>query len=258
MPTYDSNHAWWQATWTERERLLKDTFGETAPNGEVHSFRWDNLDSLIPGGCALVFPPVLPERPDWLTISHGLTQPLNPPATYPSNDASGYGYEFGFLNKSHASWCRDALWLLMTYLRQSRSSIERGHRLPMWFSPDTNHSHMVNLGKPPQTKDTNPFGGMRAIIFWPYMSYPAGFTTSTGYFSILVGTTITESEWELAKATSSSHLLLILFEAGIGQASYLSRASITDCDIWRKRSEEIRDLPSNVVDEMLLDRYGPV
>jgi hypothetical protein len=252
MSSNISYQDWWEATWRERESLFSKVFGETFPPGKVISFSWDDLNLMIPGGCALVFPPALPRRPEWLTISHGLTQPSEPPESDTTDVASGYGYEFGFLTRSKATWCPDALRQLMTYLRQSGASIERGHRVPMWFSSNSDSSYVATLGKHPFGSKAQLFGEMRAVLFWPYMHHPAGFSTSTGYFSILLGTTITQSEWEMAKETSTSHLLLILFEAGIGQESDLGRKTVTSDKQWRDRWQQLSKLPQAVVDEMLL------
>ena len=97
---------------------------------------------------------------------------------------------------------------------------------------------------------------MRAMLFWPYMRYPGGFDTSTGYFSILLGTSITEEEWDMAKSTSSSHLLLLLFEAGIGQVCDINRRSLIEQTQWRKRWREIQSLSGDQADDLLLE-YCP-
>lgn len=243
---------WWEKTWREREELFKQLFGETSPPGQVSSFQWDDLELMIPGGCAMTFPPQLPDRPRWLTISHGLTQPLEPNEKNDPESASGYGYEFGFLTYSSQPWCINCGWQLMTYLKQSERYLGRGHRVPMWFSLGNDGSFIATLGKPSLASEAAVFGQMRGAILWPYLAHPGGFTTTTGYFSILVGTTITQDEWALAKATSTAHLLLLLFEADIGQTSDVGRGTVIMNDRWQARWDELRCLTDNDVDEMLL------
>lgn len=167
--------------------------------------------------------------------------------------ASGYGYEFGFLTREHSPWCAHALYLILTYLQESKRSIDRGSRVPMWFSQDNENTPAVNLGTVPLDGAIQAWGLMRAMLFWPYMLYPGGFDTSTGYFSILLGTSITEVEWDMAKSTSSSHLLLLLFEAGIGQVCDINRRSIIEHSRWRQRWGEIQSLSEDKAEELLLD-----
>lgn len=242
---------WWQAAWREREGLLKEKFGETSPPGVVTSFDWDDIDLRIPGACALHFPPDGSSRSQWLTMSHGLTQPIEPAVVDPDT-VSGYGYEFGFLTAEKHAWCADALWQLLTYLKQSGSFIERGHRVPMWFSEGASGNLFPKLGKP-ESDERSPIGKIRALLFWPYMRHPAGFTTSTGYFSVLIGTTITQAEWELAKATSSAHLLLLLFRLGIGQTSDVSRDSAHVTADGKTQWRTIESLSEDEVNAMLLE-----
>jgi hypothetical protein len=254
MPSKEDYQAWWERVWGERHQLLTTVFGETSPPGMVVSFSWDDFNLMIPGACAMEFPPSGAGRPEWLTISHGLSQPLQPAKKSSSPGVSGYGYEFGFLTRSKESWCSGALYQLLTYLKESKKGIARGHRVPVFFSKSCESSYKSTLGIPGSTEAT--FGEMRALLFWPYMAYPSGFDTSTGYFSILVGTTITQAEWELAKASSSSHLLLLLFEARIGQISDLARRTLTNDEKWQKRWDEINKLSQDQADEMLLRVAG--
>ena len=243
---------WWEKVWREREDLFKRTFGETSPPGTVIAFSWDDFELTVPGGCALVFPPALPRRHEWLTISHGLTQPLEPVEETAAEVVSGYGSEFGFLTKSREAWCPDALWYLLTYIRQNEALIDRGHRVPMWFSTTDDGNVAPILGKVPPASEAKPLGEMRALLFWPYMAHPGVFSTSTGRFSLLIGTTITQPEWELAKATSTSHLLMLLFEAGVEQRSDLRRESLTKDRKWQSRWEEISRMPMEAIDQLLL------
>lgn len=256
MTALKPDENWWRLTWKERETLLQSHFGVPFPSGQVTGFFWDNPEIMIPGACAMTFPPKCPQRIDWLTISHGLTQPLEIHKSDSTDLASGYGYEFGFLTREHSPWCAHALYLILTYLQERKRSIDRGSRVPMWFSQDNENTPAVNLGTVPHDVPIPPLGLMRAMLFWPYMLYPGGFDTSTGYFSILLGTSITEEEWDMAKSTSSSHLLLLLFEAGIGQVCDINRRSIIEQSQWRKRWREIQSLSGDQTDDLLLE-YSP-
>jgi Suppressor of fused protein (SUFU) len=248
--------AWWEAKWKERETLLKGVFGETFPAGVVTGFFWRDLDLLVPGACAMVFAPRPPIRHEWLTLTHGLTQPLSPEESRSRNEPSAYGAEFGFLTKEHVSWPVEALGQLMTYLKQSGEAIERGHRVPMWFSSKGDREISPVLGKASSDVSTRPVGQMRALLFWPYMSHRRAFETSTGYFSVLVATAITQPEWDMAKATSSAHVLLLLFKANIGQISDLPRGTVTENESWAAEWQNICQLSPAEAEERLLDYAG--
>jgi hypothetical protein len=93
---------------------------------------------------------------------------------------------------------------------------------------------------------------MRALLFWPYMRHVRGFETSTGFFGVLIGTTITDLEWKMAKETSSTHLLLLLFLSGVGQRSDLNRASVVEESRWRSEWERVRSMSESDADRELL------
>ena len=248
---------WWEEKWGERELLLRSVFGETDSLNSVISFYWDDFDLEIPGACAMVFPPKPGQREHWLALSHGLTQPESPQDVRGQDEPSGYGCEFAFTTPEKADWAPDALQLLLTYLKQSARAIERGHRLPFWFFRDSSQNLVGEIGKVDRREGRSPVGEMRALIFWPDMSHPSGFDTSTGFFSILVGTTITEKEWQLAKGTSSAHLLLMLFTAGVGQLSDLNRPSVATETTLRTEWERISSLPEEAAEKELLRFANP-
>jgi hypothetical protein len=72
----ERSRIWWEKSFKEREELLRERFGETEPPGYVISFSWDDPDLIIPGACALCFPPQGADRHHWLYLGHWLTQPL--------------------------------------------------------------------------------------------------------------------------------------------------------------------------------------
>lgn len=244
-----SNNAyekWWITAWSERERVLRRTFGDTAPSDSVIAFEWDDIELRIPGACALTFPPTAKTDNKWLTVTHGLTQPLEQCNEISNDRVSGYGYEFGVITNNREQWTIAALWSVLTYIRQSTANISRGHRLPIWFSTEDE----IVLGKP--TASSAPVGEMRAWLFWPHMSFPSGLDCSTGFFSVLVGTLITEPEWTLAKSTTSTHLLLMLFLTGVGQVSICTRPTITGQPGFEKIWREISGLTESEAGNRLL------
>jgi hypothetical protein len=241
---------WWERTWQEREDLIRRIFGDTQPPGMVRAFFWEELRYGVPGGCAMIFPPRL-SRLDWLVLTHGMSQPFGPAEVHGSDHPSAYGYEFGILSKKEPVWAPAALRLLITYVKQSGKPILRGHRVPFAFFKDSENTIRPHLGK--TALDQQPYGETRALIFWPYMLHPSGFSTSTGYFSILIGTSITEMEWDMAKATSSEHLLVLLFRAGLGQVCDLERRTLTLSSQWKLEWEYICRLSQEEAGTALLE-----
>lgn len=243
---------WWEEKWAERERLFHSVFGRTEPPNSVIAFYWDEFDLEIPGACAMVFPPQPGQREYWLTLTHGLTQPESPQDVLAQDEPSGYGAEFGFITREKADWAPDALRLLLTYLKQSGRRIERGNRVPFWFSRDSSQNLVGEIGKVGPQETRSPVGEMRALVFRPHMRYPSGFETSTGFFNILVGTAITEKEWQFAKETSSAHLLLILLMAGNGQHSDLTRSCVMTGDTLQTEWERLSSLTEAAAEQELL------
>jgi len=245
----DRRRYWWEKTFHEREVLLRERFGETDPPGHVISFSWRDL--IVPGACALCFPPKIPERTHWLYLSHGLTQPLKPEP--PVRERwSGYGCEFAILTKEKSPWATDALYKLITYWKLAEATIGLGHRVPMAFFDDRSDDMIrPELGMVQQDDPVSPLGEMRALLFWTYMIQPKPLWTSTGYFDILVGTAITEREWEMAKETSSTHILYLLSQTGIGQVSELRRTTLTHDPRWSAEWKTIRQLSEEKVQVFL-------
>src|SRR6266478_36486 len=240
----------WDKVWIERESLLRNTFGETSPRGCVVSFSWSEPRLIIPGACALAFPPTKPRRTHWLYVTHGLTQPLNPSGIATPEHPSEYGWEFGVQTGSKVDWATDLLYEILSYWRETENRVDVGHRLPVAFYEERD-------GIRPLIRDLQeddpypPIGEIRALVFWPYLAPPSFLSTKTGYFGVLIGTTITARERELAKETSSAHLLLLLLKAGIGQVSRPNRACVTQKTSWAKEWESISKLTQEEAEELL-------
>lgn len=208
---------WWERTWTEKEELLCNTYGD-GPVEQVVAFDWDESEVDLPGGCAMEFVPSPRNGSRHIAISYGLSQPSHPDDFEGDDAPSGDGYEIAIASVDEQEWKVDLIGELLVYVRQSSIYLERGQRLPVWFDEDD----FVVLGKPQQ--DDEPVGPMRWVLVWPDFRNPRGFESSTGYFNVFFCTTITESECEFAKANSSAHLMLLLAESGVGQNSFIDRA----------------------------------
>ena len=216
---YNSEVSRWVDAFKERENVIRGAFGPTSPPNYVTAFSWNDQRIKIPGACALTFPPQTPLRLHWLTLTHGLTQPSTCAGSLVSPFAlrlPGYGCEFGICTEDQNSWCTDLLKQILTYTQLGGSRILRGSRLPVFFARDESHAVYPRI-KLLMPTDPEPVNSIRSLIFWPYWTHDEPFSTSTGRFEILVGTAITGDEWELAKRTSSAHLMLLLLKTGIGQ-----------------------------------------
>src|SRR5262245_39646238 len=257
MPDDSVYREWWESKWKERESLLRQRFGETQPPGHVTAFFWDDIRWTVPGGCAIIFPPHLPSRSHWLTLTHGLTQPASPAAHQHRAEMSGIGYEYGFVTRTNSPWTCEGLKQLMTYVAQSANPILQGHRVPMWFQIGDNAMMNPVIGIPVVEEGDRPVTQMRAVLFWPYQLEPRVLSTSTGGFRVLIGTTITKLEWEMAKASSSAHLLLLLTTAEIGQLSDVERTSVTDNSKLAKEWDKIQRLEIAEVERELNERKVP-
>ncbi|HEY7330940.1 MAG TPA: hypothetical protein VH592_25100 [Gemmataceae bacterium] len=59
---------------------------------------------------------------------------------------------------------------------------------------------------------------------------------------IFIATGITEDEWELAKSTTTAHVLLLLCRAGVGQRTNPGRQSVLNDPRWRAEWTQIARL----------------
>jgi hypothetical protein len=144
------------------------------------------------------------------------------------------------------------LYQLMTYWKSAGATIGIGHRVPLaFFDRNSDGQAQPELGMVQDNDPVPPVGKMRALLFWKYRLQPTPLWTSTGYFDILIGTTITEAEWQMTKETSPAHILLLLSRAGIGQNSEVEREPVTADPRWAVEWEKIRALPEDDVLRLL-------
>ena len=242
---------WWVNVFRERETLLRDTFGMTSPPEHVFPLEWQDSALRVPGACALSFPPTT-GRHHWLTVSHGLTQPLTVSEVVP-HGVSGYGWEFALQTGVEAPWAPDLLEQLITYWKLTGRRIDIGHRVPTLFQRTPSWGVRAWVKKAgPDVPDR--IGDIEALLFWPYLYVNQDFATTTGRFGILVGTGITHEELRMAKETSSAHLMLLLCWAGVGQQTDPYRTSVTKAERVVREWDRIRAL-STAEAERTLSHY---
>ena len=103
----------------------------------------------------------------------------------------------------------------------------------------------------PEDVGANPVGEIRAVLFWRYLFPDWEFLTSTGKFIILIATGITEREWQLAKQTTTAHLLLLLCRSGIAQRTLVNRKCLLDNPRWQDEWRQIEKLAPEECDRQL-------
>jgi len=94
----------------------------------------------------------------------------------------------------------------------------------------------------PSAVTVTPFGAIRAVLFWPFLFPDWEFLTSTGKFMVMVATGITQREWELAKQTTTVHVLLLLCRAGIGQRTLPERECLMTSQRWQEEWARIQGM----------------
>ncbi len=140
----------------------------------------------------------------------------------------------------------------MTYCKMDEARIAVGHRVPLaFFDRNSEGKPQPGLDLFQDRDPVPPVGEMRALLFWRYALQPTPLWTTTGYFEILIGTTITQTEWQMIKETSSARVMLLLSRAGIGQESDLERKTVTADPRWALEWDEIRRLPDEEVLRLL-------
>jgi hypothetical protein len=263
--------AWFMRTFKEREDALGEVLGPShppsAPEGHVLSMSAcgsGDHSVLIPGGCVHVCPPVVASRPggplkrsNWVYVTVGLSQPGDPEEKPRDNDRgtglSAHGVEFGMIVADPADWIGSFFSELLGYAA-AVSPLFVGHRYPFGLHRSRDGTGWF-VGRPEEL-GIEALGDIRALLFWPYLDGPRWFTTETGHFELLCATAITGDEWEYARKTSSPHLLVLLFEAGIGQLSSFNRSSVLAAAQFRQRAEELARQSRDQVESMLLRLAG--
>ncbi len=238
----ESEQAWWERTWKEREDLLArcyGRFGVPGHEGKVLAFSGE-LRLHFPGCCIYAFPPEVEGgshaartdgslRDGWLYVTHGPSQPAKRPGRLAKLSAgptpSGHGIELAVLVREPADWAPELLQNLLLYFARERHPIGEGHRIPFRFLDRAGELVPAIVGAD-GLKGEKVAGSAAALLIWPTLDPWMPFETSTGVFQVLVATPITQEEWDLAKSTSSTHLLALLY-AKSGQEAVPLRESVT-------------------------------
>lgn len=255
----EADRQWWERTWTEREDAMWAAFGPSHPPGSPQGSVWsfDRKRVPLPGACAYVFPPNADDatagrerRDHWLYATHGMAQWLTPAALAAArareDAASGLGFEFALVLDDATPWAHGLLHHLVQIdcekVAAGERRFERGDRIAFYFTSLRKGDTLWTIGGF-DGPDGDQVGTTRSLMFWPYLSPYATFTTETGTFELRVATFITGEELALAQETSSCHLLLMLEWAGVGQRSRPERRSLTEFDGWERRWADISQMP---------------
>lgn len=248
---------WYNESWNERCDVLDGVLGISQPPGrdagQVLSFNLDNAedfpDAKIKRAVCNILPPRRPpeveerfQRNHWAFLTIGLSQPdEEPPADRPGDAPSAAGRELVIILDEPALWAAELLRTLMVFTT-TRQPIEVGVRMRFGFYTMEDGALSWFIGTP-EGNSVQPADGTAGLIFWPWL-FPANtFTTSTGRFQLLAATTITENEWELARQTSTAHLMLLLCELGLAQRCIPARACSTDHPGFGTEWPGIAELP---------------
>jgi hypothetical protein len=232
----ESSHSmWWKRSWQDRFDSITASLGPALD--EIATLSWAN-EIRVPGACVLTLPPVIhpsgetiscPIRNQWLHLSMGMSQPVE-------EFTDGRGYELGVLTADACSWPAELMYDLVTYLTEDDAqSFSWGDRFGFGiYLVDGVEKYWVG------GSDLPAIGELRALLIWPYLAKPQ-VLTSTGAVDLLIATGITQGEWDLAKGTSSAHLLLWLSQQSVGQRTDLARTCLARDQSamaqWRKVSE---------------------
>lgn len=200
----DDSNASWRELWNERGRAIRDTLGESTPSGSVFPFEW--TDRSLPGACAIVFAPTQ-KRPDWMTMSLGLSQPL-------TREEKAGRWEYCVRSARNEPWVRQIIYDLLTFHLQEDGQVTRGMYLPIVFFKDRVDELCAGLS--PEREGLNVVGEMCGIYLWDD-SEGIEFRVSTGTFHLMTAIGVTHDEDLLAQATTPPHLLLLLAEMGVSQ-----------------------------------------
>lgn len=267
----DFDQPWWERTFRERQQSIEDAFGPSHPPGSPPnhvvaldlSWPTESPDLVIPGACAQVFPPNPPAeratapQTDWLYLTSGLSQPMARGEPWGrvgtvradlGDRLSAYGAEFGLLLPEPAEWATAFLRWLVLYV-STQAVVSYGHRFPFGFCEQGGRRNFF-VG-PAEELGVVPVDATAGIVFLPLQSGPASIVTSTGWFGLLIGTTVTADELAFARQTSTAHLILLLMHAGVGQRSLFGRPSVLTDPRWSAEASRIGRLDPSDVDQAL-------
>lgn len=227
------------------------TFGVSAPQdmdeGTTLPFPLE-LGDAIPDGEVLAFPPDPDDerRPGWLFVTSGLSNPPHDLKTH----GRYLGQELAIEAASFGEWPVRLLLQLAAYAHLvCEREIRVGDRIPCCFARRRRFLLGPAHGDPIPALQL-PFGMSRttetaAAIVWPIDTLEPWTLPTPGdrdQLQLLRLTTITTAELDLARSTSSAHLLLLLERLGPGRVSDPFRTCSTRAEGFAKAWAELDGL----------------
>ncbi len=235
--TFDKT--WWETTWLHRMGSVESCFGPADPPGIVTSFNFPDPRYTVPGACAVRFRN-LTRRGNGLTISMGLSQPLN------ANE-KGHAWELGVYSNPEETWPAELIYDLVLGFAKHPGWLDEGHCLPLTFFRD--HLGKLDCGSFSADSDERirPVGELRSLYLWHDMDLRRTVETELGSFYLMIATGITADEEEAGDETSPPHVMLLLRELGIGQKTDPMRRSVFDMPNGMSNWNRIRQLTHSEV-----------
>lgn len=251
----DAYQEWFERTWKDREEAIWARYGPSHPPGSPEGYVSalpDRIRRERPGACVCVFPPSADSghgrvaRTSWTYATHGLTQP-------PDDDCPAPGaWELALELPGAASWAPRLLQLLVEEVIEG-VEYGWGHRVA-FFLHERADGIVPYLGTPDQHEGIAPLGELRWLLLWPHLRPWGRIPCETGDTGLLVGTGLTEAEFQLLDDVNRSghHLQLLLCERGVQQLTDPSRRSLVPGKDGERAWERIRRLtPENAYAELM-------
>lgn len=209
---------WYEQSIASREQELEKQFGPY----EAYTLDNEELEETFPGFAFLCFPPTQ-ERPCWLYVTHGLSQPTEYSEFREGHAGglSGFGIEFAIATREEEEWPFDMLELLSLYILNGDKPVLPLDRIPA--------SDLMSERS----------GGYLLVLAKPY--HPNRFRMLSGsiHLLFLVGITHTEAmKAQRYEGTIGSQILeCVLNKFGVGCITDRGRRSMTDSadfeQVWR-------------------------
>lgn len=194
-----------------REENLAARFGSTSPPDVVFKPVNEQLEMHSPGLAFLRYPPAA-DRPYWLYVTHGLSQPMEESEFEEGRRGgdSGYGLEYALATREEEAWPLRLLEIVIAYVLSGDGRwVLTHHRVP---APD-----LMSEGR----------GGALLALLEP--GYETKFQLLSGTMHIVHLVGITAGELAAAKGHEQGSAILecALRSAGQGVVTDRGRQSIT-------------------------------
>ena len=214
----ESNDEWWDETWEKLQLAFKTRFGETEPAEKVFPFH-GALSLAFPGLCVLPYGPT-EQRPTWLYSTMGVSPP-------PKQGATGIGSEFSVETKESAEWPLQILgWTVNGLISGDR--VSAGSYVSCTIAKRQDGSFVLSGPDPERNKKAGltPQGTVAGMLVFPSLAAKGPLETRFGPVAILALTFVPKGDLKLAEETSTSHVVLLARELGLGQRSDIARTDL--------------------------------